>query len=208
MKTSLPLFLMSLIWHLLSVLPVQAQFHFQGLKGMNIEYGISPSFDRFYSIGYQFFLDNSFQIELNTGYEQGAYFAETQYLQYDAATHYHVQNFYLHETVDYSFLKLFKRLYINLGVGLTQAFEQPKVNATTYTIDSVRLASIEQAQGFDENAVELDNKLRIGGHANLLAELYLNRYVALLARYRLLYVLQSHYDPWRQQPSVGIRINF
>ena len=188
--------------------PVVAQRHYQGHQGIQAAYSLWTSYGELYSIGYQRFLDNRFQLEFNAGYQRGAYRQKASSFQYDANATYEVENYFLHETVDYTLLRAFKCLYLNLGIGLTQTYQQAETTSYTYKVDSVRLANIDNPVDFDPAAVSLSDQLRVGGHANLLAELYLSRYVTLLARHRWVYLLSSNYENWEQQTSAGLRINF
>ena len=193
---------------LVASLPASAQLHYKGHHGIQAEYGLRSQFSEFYSLGYQFFLNNRFQLEFATGYERGNYRRSEAVSQYDAFALYDVENYYLHQTINYSFLRVFKRLYFNVGAGLTQTYQQAETTSFVYTTDSMRLAELDEPQEFDPNSVSLDSKIRFGGHANILAELYLNRYFTLLARHRLIYTVNGLYDSWDQQTSVGLRVNF
>ena len=188
--------------------PVLAQRHYRGHQGIQAAYGLRTPYGELYSIGYQRFLDNRFQLEFNGGYQRGTYRQEVSSLQYDANATYQVENFFLHETADYTLLRAFKCLYLNLGLGLTQTYQRAETTSYAYQVDSVRLANVDSPQDFDPTTVSLSDRLRFGGHANVLVELYLSRYVTLLARHRLVYLLRSNYDNLEQQTSAGLRINF
>ena len=185
-----------------------AQRHYQGHQGIQAAYGLRTQFGELYSVGYQFFLSKHFQLEFNGGYERGTYRQTVNPFQYDATANYRVKNYFLHETVDYTFLRAFKRLYLNIGLGLTQSYQRAETTAYSYQVDSARLASLDDPADFDPATVSLADQLRFGGHANGLLEFYLSRYVTLLARHRLVYLLRSNYDDWEQQTTVGLRINF
>lgn len=187
---------------------LQAQLHYQGHQGIQASYGIRTPFAAYYSIGYQVFLSNRFQLEVNGGYERGIYRSNVMSFQYNALTRHEVKNFFLHETVDYSFVRMFKRLYFNVGLGLTQSYQRAGLTEVTHSVDSLRLSDIDEPEEFNPSQVELPNGIRFGGHANLLMELYLGRYVTLLSRHRLIYMIQSNYPDWENQTLVGLRINF
>ncbi len=95
------------------------------------------------------------------------------------------------ETLDYSFLKLFRHVYFNLGAGLTQAYAHPVVRAVDPTLDTTLLERAEDIRAFDKTAIRLQDKLSLGGHTHMLTEIYLSRYITLLARYRYTWFLQS-----------------
>lgn len=194
--------------YLVSMSAAHAQFHFQGLKGVTAEYGLQSQFDEFFSLGYQSFLSKRFQVEITGGYEQGKYLDATTYEPYEVAAQYRVRNFYLNETIDYSFLRIFRHVYFNLGVGLTQAYQQVKNISMHSTIDSAQFMSSDEIPEFDPDVVRLKDQMTLGGHANILTEIYLSRYLTLLARYRYTYFLRSHFGQTVQQTTVGIRFNF
>lgn len=197
-----------IVLYLISTLPALAQLHYQGHHGIQAEYGLQSQFSDLYGIGYQFFFNNRLQLELMGGYERGSYQKHETVSQYDATMIYNVENIYLHQTLNYSFLRAFKRMYVNVGVGLTQTYQQGSTSSYTYSIDSVRLTELDNPAEFDPSSVSLANKIRFGGHANVLVECYLGRYFTVLARHRLVYLIESQYEPWNQQTSVGMRVNF
>ncbi len=186
----------------------QAQFHFQGLKGITVAYGISSDLDRYLSLGYQSFLGDRFQMEILGAFGQGSLLDSAIAAPYKVALHQHQRQMMLHETVDYSFLRLFRRVYVNAGVGLTQVYAHPVVKAMYPTLDTALLESAEDIPAFDERAIRLPDQISLGGHASMLSEIYLSRYITLLARYRYTWFLQSRGKPTRQQTTVGLRFNF
>ena len=192
----------------ISITAADAQRHYRGHQGVQVAYGIRTPYGELYSIGYQRFLDNRFQLEFNGGYQRGSYQQRVNSFQYDAIANYWVENYFLHETVDYSLLRAFKCLYVNLGIGLTQTYQRAETSSYVYQVDSTRLATVDSPADFDPAVVSLSDQLRFGGHANVLLELYLGRHITLLTRHRLVYLLRSNYDDWEQQTSVGLRINF
>ncbi|WKN46485.1 hypothetical protein [Tunicatimonas pelagia] len=196
------------VLYLVNSFPTLAQLHYQGHHGIQAEYGLQSQFSDLYGIGYQFFFNNRLQLEFMGGYERGSYQRDEAVSQYDATVVYNVENVYLHETLNYSFLRAFKRMYFNIGLGLTQTYQQGSTSTYTFSTDSVRLAELDNPAEFDPNSVEMNGRIRFGGHANALLEFYVSRYFTLLARHRLVYLISSQYEPWDQQTSVGLRVNF
>ncbi len=190
----------------ISLTAAQAQHHFQGLKGITAEYGISRKSD-FYSLGYQSFLSDRFQFEITGTYRQGSFSDFIRIAPYRAAASYTLHQMILSETIDYTFAKLFNRLYINLGAGLTQAYGRAKASAIYPALDSALVENMDHIPEFDQTAIRPQNKISLGGHASILTELYLGRYLTLLFRYRYTYFLKSDIDKTLQQTSIGIRIN-
>ena len=186
-----------------------AQFHYKGLKGTFVEVGIQTNFDKLYGIGYQSFLNRRFQAEISAEYESGQYQDQTQYLYYDVDASYQIENFYLNETLNYNFLTVFKRIFLNVGVGLTQGYQRIVVtDSLTYVVNEERLKETDETEEFQENQVLLKDKLRLGGNVNALVEFYINRYITLTVRHRFKLFLNSHYDNPIQHSSLGLRINF
>lgn len=185
------------------------QYHFQGLKGVTAEYGLYGPLDRYYGLGVQYLFNTRFHLEVMASYQPGSLLDSATYLHYDVGTRYEVEHFDLNETINYSFLRLFRRLYLNVGVGLSQGYERNKsITDQQYIAVEDRLEDNQEPEPFDPEAVTLEDKIRFGGHANLLAELYLHRYVTLVARHRLTYWFNTYFDQVGQQTTAGIRINF
>lgn len=185
-----------------------AQFHFKGLKGVTAEYGIHNSLEKYVSAGYQHFLSNRFQFEIQAAFEEGSFLDSSAYLAYDVAAIYHTRHFMLQESIDYSILKLFNRIYLNVGVGLTQQYQQLSNTSLHSHLDSTRIDHAEEIPPFDKKEAMLKDRVSFGGHVHLLLEAYLSRHLTLLARYRYTYFTKSHYDQQVQQTTVGLRFNF
>ncbi|MEK6480917.1 hypothetical protein WJR50_25470 [Catalinimonas sp. 4WD22] len=178
------------------------------MKGISVEYGVQPNLDELYSIGYQAFLSKRFQIEISGGYEQGNFTDVSTYGAYQVTSEYGMNTFMLNETIDYSFLKLFRHVYFSIGAGLTQTYQEPDLSSIRYKLDSSMLDTSEEVPEFDQEEATLNEGFTLGGHANILTEVYLSRYFTLLARYRYTYFLKNHYDQQVQQATLGIRFNF
>lgn len=192
---------------IISLSSAQAQFHFQGLKGIMLAYGIHRDVDSYYSLGYQAFLSDRFQGEISGAWQNNNFLHATLYPPYHVTAAYRVNSFLLQETVDYSFLKLFNRVYVNIGAGLTQAYEHARATEIDAALDSALLETTEEISFFDEKAVRPLDKVSLGGHANILTEVYLSRYLTLLLHYRYTYFLKSHFEKTLQQTTLGIRFN-
>lgn len=191
----------------ISLSSAQAQFHFQGLKGIMAEYGTSSKPGGYYGLGYQSFLSDRFQFEITGAYRQGSFSDSANVGPYRAQVRYNLQQMILNETIDYSFLKLFNHLYINLGAGLTQAYGRTKATTIHPVMDSTIIDNVDNIPEFDKTAIRQPNKISVGGHVNILTEMYLSRYLTLLFRYRYTYFLKSHFQQTVHQTSIGMRFN-
>lgn len=185
-------------------LPCQAQFHFKGLKGLGGEMGMKNSLDQHYRLSYHTFLSNKFQLELSAAYEQGAYSQLNEQDSFKLYSQYHIKSLALHQSIHLSLFKLFNSLYINLGAGLSQAYQVPELVYLRYQVHS----DINQEPINYNKQHKLKDGFSLGGHASLLAELYLCRYISLTGRYQLTYFLKNHYDQSLQHSSIGLRLHF
>ncbi len=198
--------------------PVLAQFHHSGQRGIFFSYlpGKQPSQGTNspgFGTGYQFFINRKLQIEFMGAYLPQQHVYRWQSEQFDVSVESRQTDLRLHESVNYAVTSLFRHLYINLGLGLSQRYRWIEDQAFHYQVDSTRLQSLmenEQTINDTLNTVkwEPERGIRVGGHAQILLELYLYRRLTLLARYRASYFIKTRQDPVSLQGSVGLRFNF
>lgn len=197
--------------HLLfCTLSAQAQFHYPGETGVLVSYfPHQPASDFGVGLGYQVFLTRSIQLEFTGAYHPHQARYDYNHAPYTAQVAVRQTDYILRQSVDYALLRLFRHLYINAGVGLTQRFRQvEEVTFSGIQLDSLEIENEGQPDDFDPGTYAVEEKFRFGGHVHLLAELYLSRSLTIFSRYRADFYISSREDAIVFQPAVGLRINF
>ena len=187
---------------------VHAQFHYQGEEGILVSYFPDYS-DYGIGLGYQFFLTRRIQLEVNGAYHPDQARYDYDKAPYTAQVDVRQTDYLLRQSIDYNLFRFFRHLYINVGVGLTQRFRRvEEVRFSTIQLDSLSLETDEEPDDFDPDSYAIEEKFRFGGHAQLLAELYLSRSLTIFTRYRADFYIRSREDNIVFQPAIGLRINF
>ncbi|MEM6844247.1 MAG: hypothetical protein AAF632_18665 [Bacteroidota bacterium] len=195
---------------LFCTLSAQAQFHYPGETGVLVSYfPDQPSSDFGVGLGYQVFLTRSIQLEFTGTYHPHQKRYDYNHAPYTAQVDVLQTDYILRQSIDYALFRLFRHLYINAGVGLTQRFRQvEEVTFSGIQRDSLWIENEGQSDDFDPGTYAVEEKFRLGGHVHLLAELYLSRSLTVFSRYRADFYISSREDAIVFQPAVGLRINF
>lgn len=186
-----------------------AQYHYKGWQGVFAEYGYEGKFDQSYSVGYSKLFSNKWQAMLNAGYATGNYRYLQSYQYYETLSDYDIESYSFTGTINYSFLRLFKFVYLNAGLGPSVSYQHiSDLQEFKYVIDNKKITQTDERYDIRPELVGRESAIKVGALASFTTEIYLAPQLNLLYRYNFKYVFKSNIYDQQDSHNIGLRYNF